>query len=79
MEVQTRTIENLIFYLRNPRQSDAAVDRMVASLELDPRYVEVAVQGCPSLRGQKAVLVGHGRRFGQIAWARHQEVSHVAA
>jgi hypothetical protein len=79
MEVQIWTIEKLIFYLRNPRKNDAAVDRMVASLELDPRYVDVAVQRWQSLRVPKAVLEGDGRRLDQIAWARHQEVSHAAA
>jgi hypothetical protein len=79
MEVQIWTIQKLIFYLRNPRQNDAAVDRMVASLELDPRYVDVAVQRWQFLRVQKVVLEGDGRRLDQIACARRQEVSHAAA
>jgi len=33
MEVQVWAIEKLIFYARNPRKNDKAVDRMVASLK----------------------------------------------
>jgi hypothetical protein len=79
MEVQIWTIEKLIFYLRNPRKNDAAVDRMVASLELDPRCVDVAVPRGQSLRGQEAVRERDGRRFDQIAGARREEVWNAAA
>ncbi len=79
MEVQIWTIEKLIFYLRNPRKNDAAVDRMVASLELDSRCVDVAVPRVQSLRGQEAVRERDGRRFDQIARARRKEVWNATA
>ena len=31
-EVQIRPIDSLVFYARNPRKNDAAVDRMCASI-----------------------------------------------
>jgi hypothetical protein len=32
VETQTRPIERLVFYARNPRKNDAAVDRMCSSI-----------------------------------------------
>lgn len=32
-EVQIRPIDSLVFYARNPRKNDAAVDRMCASIK----------------------------------------------
>jgi hypothetical protein len=32
MEIQTWNIERFVFYVRNPRKNDAAVDRMCASI-----------------------------------------------
>src|SRR5580765_5012045 len=32
-EIQTWTLDRLVFYARNPRKNDAAVDRMMASIK----------------------------------------------
>ncbi len=43
--------------------------RRCLALELDPRYVDVAVQRWQNLTGQAAVLDGDGRSFDDIAAA----------
>jgi hypothetical protein len=70
MKVQIWPNEKLIFYARNPRKNDAAI-------ELDPKYV--AVECRQSLSGHKAVLEGDGRTFDQIAGERFGEVWDAAA
>src|SRR5260221_7778056 len=32
-QIQIRSIDRLVFYVRNPRKNDAAVDRMMASIQ----------------------------------------------
>src|SRR5580693_1217164 len=123
MQVHIWPIEKLIFYARDPRKNEGAVERMVASIrrqvgepgdespgilarervydpflgsgttlaaaeltgrvcyaiELDPKYVDVAVERWQSLSGKKAVLEGDGRTFDQVAIERATEVWDVAA
>jgi hypothetical protein len=88
MEIQMWPVEKLVFYVRNPRKNEPAAERMVASpkagrvccaIELDPKYFDVAVKRWQKLSGQVVRLDGDGRRFDQIAQARHQEVLDDAA
>ncbi len=51
------------------------VGRVCYSIELDPRYVDVAVQRWQQFTGKDAVLEGDGRTFAQIARARRKEVA----
>jgi DNA modification methylase len=53
--------------------------RVCYAIELDPKYVDVAIERWQSLSGQKAVLEGDGRTFAQIARERSQEVWDAAA
>jgi DNA modification methylase len=47
-------------------------ERVCHGLELDPKYVDVAVQRWQGLSGQSAVLDGDGRNFDELARARHR-------
>jgi DNA modification methylase len=42
-------------------------ERVCYGIELDPKYIEVAVQRWQTLSGKKAKLDGDGRSFGEIA------------
>jgi len=42
------------------------VGRICYGLELDPRYVDVAIQCWQSLTGKQAILDGDGRTFNEI-------------
>jgi DNA modification methylase len=53
--------------------------RVCYAIELDPKYVDVAIERWQSLSGQKAVLEGDGRTFAQIAAERLGEVWDAAA
>ena len=53
--------------------------RVCYAMELDPKYVDVAIERWQTLSGQKAVLEGDGRTFPQIAGARLGEVWDAAA
>ena len=53
--------------------------RVCHAIELDPKYVDVAIGRWQSLSGQKAVLEGDGRTFAQIADERLREVWDAAA
>jgi DNA modification methylase len=55
------------------------IERVCYAIELDPRYVDVAIGRWQSLSGQKAVLEGDGRTFAQIACERLGEVWDAAA
>jgi DNA modification methylase len=44
-------------------------------LELDPKYVDVAVQRWQGLSGQSAVLDGDGRNFDELAQERHKKAA----
>ena len=45
-------------------------ERVCYGLELDPKYIDVAVQRWQTLSGKKAKLDGDGRTFGEIASER---------
>ena len=47
-------------------------ERVACGIELDPKYVDVAVTRWQALSGKKAHLDGDGRTFDQIAEERHQ-------
>jgi DNA modification methylase len=53
--------------------------RVCYAIELDPKYVDVAVKRWQSLSGKKAVLEGDGRTFDQVAMERATEVWDAAA
>jgi len=53
--------------------------RVCYAIELDPKYVDVAVGRWQSLSGKKAVLEGDGRTFNQVANERATEVWDAAA
>jgi len=53
--------------------------RVCYPIELDPKYVDVAVERWQSLSGKKAVLEGEGRTFDQVARERATEVWDAAA
>jgi DNA modification methylase len=53
--------------------------RVCYAIELDPKYVDVAVERWQSLSGKKAVLEGDGRTFDQVASERATEVWDAAA
>jgi len=55
------------------------IGRVCHAIELDPRYVDVAIGRWQSLSGQKAILDGDGRTFAQIARERSPEVWDAAA
>jgi len=48
-------------------------ERVCYGIELDPKYVDVAVQRWQSLSGRPAVLDGDGRTFAEIRDVRKQE------
>jgi DNA modification methylase len=53
--------------------------RVCRAIELDPKYVDVAVKRWRKLSGQVARLDGDGRTFDQIAQARCKQVLDAAA
>jgi DNA modification methylase len=53
--------------------------RACNAIELDRKYVDVAIGRWQSLSGQKAVLEGNGRTFAQIADEHSGEVWDAAA
>jgi len=53
--------------------------RVCCAIELDPKYVDVAIQRWQSLSGKKALLEGDGRTFDQVASERATEVWDAAA
>jgi hypothetical protein len=54
-------------------------ERVCYAIELDPKYVDVAVERWQSLSGKKAVLDGDGRTFAKVANERAKEVWNAAA
>jgi DNA modification methylase len=52
-----------------------SVGRICYGMEIDPRYVDVAVQRWERFTGRKAVLDGNGRSFAQVASTRRREVA----
>jgi len=50
-------------------------ERVCYGIELDPKYIDVAVQRFLDLSGKKAVLDGDGRMFEEIAQIRKKESS----
>jgi DNA methylase/ParB-like nuclease domain len=52
-----------------------SVGRICYGMEIDPRYVDVAVLRWQQFTGKQAVLDGDGRTFDEIARARRQEVA----
>ncbi len=52
-----------------------SIGRNCYGIEIDPRYVDVAVQRWQQSTGKEAVLEGDGRSFAQIARARRKEVA----
>jgi len=49
-------------------------ERVCMSIELDPKYIDVAVQRWQTLAGKKATLDGDGRTFEEIAEERQKAV-----
>ena len=49
--------------------------RICHAVELDPAYVDVAVQRWQSFTGKEAVLESSGQTFNDVLWARKQEVT----
>ena len=47
-------------------------ERVCCGIELDPKYVEVAVQRWQTLSGKKATLDGDGRSFEELAAERQK-------
>ena len=52
-----------------------SIGRICYALEIDPRYVDVAVERWQQFTGKAAVLDGDGRTFAQVARARQKEVA----
>ena len=52
-----------------------SIGRTCYGIDIDPRYVDVAVQRWEQFAGRKAVLEGDGRTFAQVASARRREVA----
>jgi DNA modification methylase len=52
-----------------------SVGRICYGIEIDPRYIDVAVVRWQKFTGQKAVLDGDGRTFEEIVRARRREVA----
>jgi DNA modification methylase len=52
-----------------------SIGRVCHGMEIDPRYVDVAVLRWQRFTGKQAVLDGDGRRFEQFARARRKEVA----
>ena len=50
-------------------------ERVCMSIELDPKYIDVAVQRWQTLAGKQATLDGDGRTFEEIAQQRRQEAA----
>jgi DNA modification methylase len=50
--------------------------RACVAMELDPRYVDLAVRRWQSFSGQAAVLLADGRSFGQVSAARQGKAEH---
>ncbi len=50
-------------------------ERLCLGIELDPKYIDVAVQRWQSLSNRKATLDGDGRTFDEIALERRQGVA----
>ena len=50
-------------------------ERVCMSIELDPKYIDVAVQRWQTLAGKQATLDGDGRTFEEIAQQRRQEAT----
>jgi hypothetical protein len=55
-----------------PRQNAGvpSTERICFGVDIDPRYIDVAVQRWQKLTGQVAVLAADGRTFDQIAAER---------
>jgi DNA modification methylase len=49
--------------------------RVAYAMELDPAYVDVAIQRWQTFTGEEAVLEGEGRSFEQVAGERAGEPS----
>jgi len=47
----------------------------VAAIEIDPRYVDVAVKRWQDFTGQDAIMEGEGKTFNEIAEQRHGEAA----
>jgi DNA modification methylase len=52
-----------------------SVGRICYGIDIDPRYVDVAVQRWEQFTGKKAVLEGDGRTFAELAKARRREAA----
>jgi len=52
-----------------------SVGRICYGMDIDPRYVDVAVLRWQRFTGQNAALDGDGRTFEQIAQLRRREVA----
>jgi DNA modification methylase len=50
-------------------------ERVCCGMELDPKYVDVAIQRWQTLSSEKAKLDGDGRTFEEIAQQRRQEAA----
>ena len=63
MEVQVWPIDKLVFYARNPRKNDAAVDRMCSSTSYRFRWgLDSKRRGRPSPQRANPEVVCHGMR-----------------
>lgn len=52
--------------------------RRAAAIEIEPRYVDVAIRRWQRLTGRQALLAGDGRSFAAIDQDRLKETDHVA-
>ena len=52
-----------------------SIGRICYAIEIDPRYVDVAVERWQQFTGKDAVLEGGGRTFATVARARRKEVA----
>jgi DNA modification methylase len=51
--------------------------RRAAAIEIEPRYLDVAIRRWQKLTGRDAVLSGSGESFDNVARERLAEVDHV--
>jgi DNA modification methylase len=56
-----------------PLAAAELTERVCCGMELDPKYVDVIVQGWQTLSGKQATLDGDGRTFEAVAAERRED------